>query len=162
MKDEIRDRLSALFVEHEKQIQAAAKVRETQQSKEEEFLQAFQNAVDNTIKPAMQEICEMLRANGFQFSIDRVAESYGEKSGIRRAEIKLSIFKEKKEYTPNNQHPHFTVYCDKVHQKFMFHESTISPNRGGHSGGCGEATLETLTKDLLQQKITKTIQDMVQ
>ena len=156
MKDELKNKLSGVFAERQKREAAAAKATEVRQSKEDEFLQAFMKATDDIIFPAMEEIGVMMRANGYQYSIDRTSETLG-----HRASIRLNILTDVDRSNHNQTFPFFEVYCNKGDQKFQFMESTIVPNRGGHRGGCGEATLETLTFDLLQQKITKTINDIV-
>jgi hypothetical protein len=164
VKDEIKNKLSALFAENEKKKQAAEVAQDARQSKEAQFLTAFEDAADNIIEPAMREISELLQANGFHCLISRVQESIDDRHLIRPSDVTLVISRDPIKYynrIARERHPHFTVFCDKSKQIFQFHESTIGQNTGGHGGSCGEATLETLTKDLLQAKITKTIQDII-
>ncbi len=54
------------------------------------------------------------------------------------------------------------VVCDQYAQKANFHESTIGPGRGGHSGQTGSIPLEEISEDLIHARILRVLAEILQ
>nr|WMC97924.1 hypothetical protein RAR13_04205 [Aminobacter aminovorans] len=161
MKDDIKSKLDAAFEKHEASKRAAATAKQVAETKEQVFLREFVEARDAIIRPAMEEIGEYVKGKGYSYEVSTEDDqvSLDGRSRSIPASIRLTMFIGERRY-PVNEHPGFSVICEKGQQKVRFHESTMSPMRGGHAGSAGDAILPDLTRDLIQQKILKVVAEV--
>jgi hypothetical protein len=161
MKDEIKSRLEAAFDKHEATKRAVADAKQVAESNEQRFLREFMEAQDSIIRPAMEEIGDYVKSKGYTYAVTAEDDkpSPDGKSRSSPAAIRLTIFIGERR-GPSHEFPTFSVICEKGQQKVRFHESTMSPGRGGHSGSAGEAPLSEVTKDLIQEKILKIVTEV--
>ena len=161
MKEEIKSKLEAAFEKHEQSKRSAADAKQVAENKSQTFLREFIAAREAIIRPAMEEVGEYVQGKGYAFevSIEDDKPSLDGRSRSTPASIRLTIFPSERRY-PVHENPGFSVICEKGEQKVRFHESTMSPSRGGHAGPAGQATLGALTKDLIQEKILKVVAEV--
>ncbi|MDE2135492.1 MAG: hypothetical protein KGJ49_12965 [Alphaproteobacteria bacterium] len=161
MKDELQTKLDSVFIKHEASKAAAAQVQRIAKNKEDECLEAFAVVRHTLIGPAMKEIGEYIKAKGYTYEISVV--NGGFEPGRDRREVPASIrltFLLGDRNLPDYEYPGFSVICEKSRGTVLFHESTSSPGRGGHSGPAGEVKISELTKELLQERILKVIAEI--
>jgi hypothetical protein len=160
MGEDIKSKFEAVFQKHAASKLAAAKAQDVKESKWAAFLRAFLDARETTIRPAMTEVGEYVRGNGYHYEISTVDDSISNDKNHRpiSAAIRITFFTGD-DRAPVGNFPHFTVICDKERQRVGFHESTISPGRGGHAGGVGGAPLSELTTEMVQEKIIKVLSE---
>ncbi len=150
MKEETKSKLDAVF-----------KAEQVAKGKQEAFLQNFMEAQDTIIRPAMEEIGEYVRGKGYSHEISTEEDGISNDGNNRpiSASTRITFFLGERQY-PRHQFPGFSVICDKNQELVFFHESTMSPGRGGHAGGAGQATLPEVTKDLIQEKISNVLSEV--
>ena len=161
MKDDIKSKLDAAFEKHEASKLATATAKQVAENKEQVFLREFVEARDAIIRPAMEEIGEYIKSKGYSYEVSTEDDkpSLDGRSRSIPASIRLTMFLGERRY-PIHDNPGFSVICEKWHQKVRFHESTMSPGRGGHAGPAGETSVPELTKDLLQERILKIVAEV--
>lgn len=161
MKDEIKSKLEATFEKHEASKRAAATAKQVAETKEQVFLREFVEARDAILRPAMEEIGEYVKGKGYSYEVSTEEDKppLDGQSRSTPASIRLTIFLGGRRH-PVHEYPGFSIICEKGQQKVRFHESTMSPGRGGHAGPAGETTLAKLTKDLVQEKILKVVAEV--
>lgn len=161
MKDDIKSKLDAAFEKHEASKRAAATAKQVAETKEQVFLREFVEARDAIIRPAMEEVGEYVKGKGYSYEVSTEDDkpSLDGRSRSIPASIRLTMFLGERRH-PVHENPGFSVICEKGQQRVRFHESTMSPARGGHAGPAGEATLPELTKDLIQEKILKVVAEV--
>lgn len=163
MKDSIKADLEALFDKQKSQIEAAAKARAEQETREARAQQEFAQKVAAVIRPVYEEFAALLEQKGHGTSIHveggRDDGRYGARVIVQDAiTLLISASQAKPMLGGGEQCPKFTVTLDKRTSEVSFHESTILPNKGGQTGGCGGCKLEALTSDLIETALAKTIQ----
>jgi hypothetical protein len=142
VRDEIKSKLDAVFAKHDESKRKAAEAH----NKESSFLRAFLNVREETIRPAMDEVGEYVRGQGYTFRISTEEDGLS-KGGTNRpipASIKIE-FPIGEPPTYDIPVPSFKVICEKDTQRVLFHENTT----GGQSSSAGDASLSELTGDIL-------------
>jgi hypothetical protein len=164
LKDSIKANLDAVFQQKDKVAAAAAKAKSEQEEREEAARKQFANLTETVIKPAMEQFAAYLRNKGHETLIwtedERLEQSqYGDRV-VNRDSVTMRISPDLKppyRASGTGNSPHFAVHLEKSKGSVYFHESTMLPNRGGHSGSCGEVKLTELTADMLEAAIASTI-----
>lgn len=156
MKQETQSKLDAMFAKHRASKDAAFEAAEKAEDKAASFLATFLEKRESVIRPAMVAMGEYVKDKGYAYevSIEEDKPSHDGRGRHTPASIRLTVFLEKGRY-PIHDHPGFSVICEKGQQNVRFHENTTSPGHGGHSGPAGQAKLEDLTADTIQQGILK-------
>ena len=156
MKDDTRAALDLIFEKHEARKKTAEKAEEAKRSKEALFLEAFLQKRKGVIRPAMEEIGERVKQRGYGYQITNADDSFHTST---EASITLVLHAESDRPGGYNR-PHFSVICDKHAGQVRFREDTTGGGHGGPAGSAGEATLEQLTPELIQEKILKMVAEV--
>lgn len=161
MRNEIKSKLDAAFHRHEASKRAAATAKREAETAEQVFLSEFVKARDTIIRPAMEEVGQYVKDKGYGYEVSTEDDkpSLDGRSRSTPASIRLTIFLDDRHH-PMRENPGFSVICEKYERKVRFHESTMSPGRGGHAGSAGEAALTDLTNDMIQEKILKVVAEI--
>src|SRR5262245_29928479 len=154
MKEATKAKLDGLFEKLNDRKRSEAEAQQVKESKEDLFLKQFKEVQDRVIRPAMEEIGAYIKSKGFDYQVlvedDRISKDDGRRRYVP-ASITFVFYPDQRGY-PTHAFPGLTVICEKTQQRVRFHESTISPGRGGYTGGAGETALSELTASLIQSK----------
>lgn len=163
MREDLKKTLIASFIEANKIEDANKKAQVKKQNAKTEFMNEFGRVRAEIIKPAMLEIGDFLVSHALQYEIDEQDEKYEGRTGklLNRSEITISFFRGKKEWNGDRKHPHFSVYAESDSNKLIFRQSTIGPSRGGMSGGCGEANVNEINADKIQELIVALVKQII-
>lgn len=155
MKTEVQRELDAVIAKLEAAKQAAARERETREQGEQAKLRNFLEICENIIRPAMTEFGEYIKRRGLYYQIFSEEDGYyeGKTQRPREASITVNFAPDSQLQGPIYNYPHFKVGFDKALDRVWFYESTVMPNRDGHSGEAGEAALSHLTEEFIQEKL---------
>ena len=119
----------------------------------------FNAACDQTIKPAMQEVSDLLTAQDYRCTIE--AEDEGRAgSSCSPGGITLTIHNQSGQKDVENLH--FTVECDKTRQTVKFHEGTAGSAMGGSLMDVGQANLAEISTDFVHDKMATWIKKVFQ
>jgi hypothetical protein len=157
MKKEFSDRIGKAIGDRRDAIQNAATAKDQLADAEQQFVSEFYAVCDETIKPAMQEVSDILTAQDYRCTIELMDES---STGSSRSPggITLTVYNQPKQKDVDD--PHFTVECDKVAQKIKFHEGTIGSAMGGSLMDAGEASFADISADLIHDKLATWITNL--
>jgi hypothetical protein len=162
MRPETQSKLDEIFEQRERRDVAAAREKSEHEQTEEAALARFKTLRENLIKPVMESFAHYLVSKGHNANIVESEERFegGPANGrlVDEASIELRISPHgADQYAQYTKGPHFLVRLEKAKSKVWFHESTTWGQRGGHSGPCGELSLDSLNEQVLEEAITKTI-----
>lgn len=161
MNDKLKIQLDAIFNAYNEEKKHLQLLKSERERKEEAFLQAFYALQESTIRPTFEYIGEYIKTQGYEYRIDVRQESTGRDGQYNSPEISLRLLVDSSTgHHLSHEYPYFSVICEKRSQTVRFHESTMSPNRGGRAGGAGEAKLDEVTPELLQQKILNILREL--
>lgn len=155
MKDDKKAKLGKILADFEAQRASANKAADRANTAHEEFLENFTALAKSTIRPAMEEVIEQLRASGHDAAIKEEQERREHDSKTRGASIMLYVYPlgQKSRYFNENDCPHFGVIANTSKDTVYTHESTMMPGRGGSAGGGGEFHLDQISSDLVHDRI---------
>ena len=159
MEEPVRSKLDAIFMHHTVSRQADARRMRAVDEKEEASLKAFAKLRDDIIRPAMEEMGEYVKAQGYTYTIDTEAAGIGPDGVPNKADIRLTFHIDGRRSRKEDQ-PGLTVFCDKSRGLAQFHVRTFTSGRGGHAGLVGEFEIAEVTKELVQEKILAVIAEV--
>ena len=161
MSDKLKAELEAIFNAHD-EARAQAKNRQSEkEQREAEFLLSFERVRESLIRPTLETIVDHMKARGHKCRIEAKDEK-AERDGRYEAP-KISILflvDDDGKHHASSEYPRLSIICEKVDSRLHFHESTMSPGRGGHAGGTGVTTLDRITADLINEKVLKVIKEV--
>ena len=162
MRPETQSKLDEIFEQRERQDIAAARAKSEYEQTEDAALAKFKTLRESLIKPTMQSFAHYLASKGHNANVVESEERFeGGPTAerlVEEASIELRISPHgADQYAQYTKGPHFLVRLDKAKSNVWFHESTTWGQRAGHSGPCGEFSLDNLSEQLLEEAITKTI-----
>lgn len=158
MTDKLKSELDAIFATHSKTKKKAEVEKSERESREEAFVQSFYTIQESIIRPTFEAIGDYVKGQGYEYRIDAKKE-FSDREGryeAPRVSIRFMLADRPGHYQ-DHDYPYFSVICEKASNKVRFHESTMSPGRGGQSGSVGDATLDGVTAQLLQEKLLNLI-----
>jgi homoserine kinase len=155
MKDSIRSSLDDVFQKLEAKKKAQEETAEAKKTRDAAFLEAFRKKQKEVIRPAMEEMLAELEQRGVSSKISAAEERYDSQKRHHGAKIKMAF------PTGKSEEPYLEVQCEKEQGCVRFYESTLGLGSSGHAGSAGEATLEEVTTDLIQEKILKLVTEIL-
>jgi hypothetical protein len=157
MKKEFSDRIGKAIGDRRDAVKNAATARDQLADAEQQFVSGFHAACDETIKPAMQEVSDMLTAQDYRCTIEAEHES---SAGSSRSPGGITLTIHNQTRQKNVEDLHFTVECNKTEQKVKFHEGTVGSAMGGSLMDVGEASLSDISADLIHDKLATWITNL--
>lgn len=161
MNNKLKSEIDTLFNGYEGRKAEQQKESQAQKQKEDRLLKEFYSIRERVIKPAMEEIGEILKARGQNYRIEENNESIDHEGKTKDAQIGIYFLLPKQEHIYDlHRYPSVSFIATRYKEKVWVRESTIGPTRGGHSGSAGEYPLEQITTELVQQKVMKVLKEL--
>jgi len=161
MSDKLKTELDAIFNAHEETKKQVERKKSEREQREEAFVQSFYGCRDSVIRPTFETIGEYVKAKGYKYHIETSEEQTDREGRYQPPSISIRfLVGEDDRHYRSHEYPHLSVICEKSSSKLRFHESTMSPGRGGHAGGAGETTPNEITADLINQKVLKVLKEV--
>lgn len=161
MSDKLKTELDAIFNAHAETKKRIEHQKSEREVREEAFVQSFYGLRDSLIRPTFESIGEYIKAKGYKYHIETSEEQTDREGRYQSPSISIRfLVGEDGRHYRSHEYPHLSVICEKGSSKLRFHESTMSPGRGGHAGGAGDTTPTELTADLINQKVLKVIREV--
>lgn len=154
MIDKSKADLDAIFEAHCKSVQKTEAERTIREEREDEFLQSFYRLQESIVRPVFEEFGDYVKGKGYDFKILERKEGKDYQGRSEKARISLVfIVADRPGNYQIHDYPCFIVGCNKTDQKIEFLQSTLIPGRGGQSGGIGDANINDVNSELIQQKV---------
>lgn len=155
MRDEIRTKLQTMFAEHDRAAAAERLSGQDRRSSQVGKLLEFQSICRNEIRPAMQEIVDMLAARNIQAEIRRTEEDLTTEFPDEVASMRLRVLTNTKHVKRAFDVPVFAAFCDKRHGRVRFHQSTIGRNTPGaqRAQDVAEVPFSEISSDFVEEKL---------
>ena len=161
MADKLKAELDAIFKTHGETKKKIEVERSEREQREEAFVQSFYALEESTIRPAFEVIGEYVKGRGYEYRIDGKKEGTDRDGRYEAPRLSIRfLLADRPGHHQEHDYPHFSVICEKSGDKVRFHESTMSPGRGGRSGGVGETGLNEVTAQLLHEKLLNLLREV--
>ena len=154
MKNDIKSKLETLLDNYEKkQLEEEIKQEQIQTAKEI-FLENFKELMENVIRPAMEDIGEILEQKGHQYNIAEQEYSIDRKGFIKEAHIEFNVFPTgKTEKFRFDNHPSVSFATDTGSLIVEAHGSYVMPEVRGEKYHLGTYELSEISGDLVEKEI---------
>lgn len=150
MRDDLKDRLRSAFTVGRPPGETTS-APTMSAPPDDPFLRDFRVKTERVVVPAMTEIGRLLERHGRFFSIERIAERFTCHGVLVPTSVQMNIFRRHMTVNFKNGAPHFNVVCDRARRRVLFQRTTLLSGAGPED--VGTATLDALTRDLVQDKI---------
>jgi hypothetical protein len=162
MKDSTREQIDRIFELNAEKKRQDQKARAEKELREAAFILEFIECGEFIIKPAMEAIADYARSKGLESRIESTERGGHSAWNAVAPEYSIRFILGENQFGPEYQQPYVRVVCDQYAQKANFHESTIGPGRGGHSGQTGSIPLEEISEDLIHARILRVLAEILQ
>lgn len=161
MKKEISDKLDGIFAQRDVKDAQIKQASTEKDEKEKSFLQAFYAQREAVMKPAMVEMQSLLAARGYETRIASSDERVEPNQRVSsRASITFLVVMGKQTHRQEEM-PSLSINAAKSKQNVWYHRNTMAPGRGGASYSLGEASLDEVTEDAIQEKIVDLVNELL-
>jgi hypothetical protein len=151
MNDEDAKKLRSIVEAFKEKTDAATAKKADKKSKEAAFLEAFRKVIAETIRPALEEIVAVLKANGHDATIVQSPESRATDGRSDKHEsLKLTVLP--KGYTRVHDHdalPEVAFTGDTSNERIRVQVSERMPGESGGAGPRGDHALDQITSDFV-------------
>jgi hypothetical protein len=161
MTDDVDAKLDAIFNARSAKEAEAVRLKTEAEQRQQASLQEFLALKESLIRPTLEALAQKLNERGHKCKVYEIAD--GEKVGgnTKVETIGLRLLLEvAANYREVNQYPHLTMSVEKSDRQVQFFSSTMSPGRGGSSGGDGSIGYDALTAELINTKALKIIAEV--
>jgi hypothetical protein len=154
MKNDTRSKLETLLDNYEKKRLEEEIKQEQIQTAREIFLENFQELREKVMRPAMEEIGEILEQKGHQYNIEEQEYSIDRKGFTQEAHIEFNVFPTgKTEKFHFDNHPSVSFATDIGSLNVEAHGSYMMPEIRGEKDHLGTYTLSEITGELVEKEI---------
>jgi hypothetical protein len=151
MKDEDAKKLRSIMEAYNARTDAASAKKAETRSKEAAFLEAFRKMIAETIRPAFEEIANVLKADGHEATI---VQSQASRATDERSEKHESV---KFTVTPkgctnvrdHDSRPEVVFTGDTSSERIRVYASERMPGESGGSAPRGDHTLDAITSEFV-------------
>ena len=154
MKNDSILKLEMLLDNYEKRRLEEEIKQEQIQTAKEIFLEHFKEVMENVIRPAMEEIGEILEQKGHHYNIKEQEYAVDRKGFIQEAHIEFNVFPTgKTEKFQFDNHPSVSFATDTSSLKVEAHGSYMMPEIRGEKYHLGTFEISEIRADLVEKEI---------
>jgi len=159
MDETTNKRLNDILDSYDAKREAAQHEAERSKTEHQQFLESFAKKASETIRPAMQDLAEQLKARGHEFEITEQQERADSDDHTQDAGITLTIYPtgQRPSYPNQRACPHVAFMTNSYKNSVYVRESTMMPGRGGRSGSTKEYDLDQITPKVVYEHILKVL-----
>ncbi|MGO8788705.1 MAG: hypothetical protein ACLQVL_15170 [Terriglobia bacterium] len=155
MKNETVNALKGLFDAYDNRQLTAQKQQARAKTEHELFLGNFDKLVLEIIRPTMEELSALIKSRGHHCEITYEPETHNSREKSTAARVKMEIHPSQQlpRYVPPGEIPTLSFSAETYGDKIWTHVSTMMPGRGGSSGKHNEYTLESVTRETVENEV---------
>lgn len=160
VREETKARLDALMVRYEKRLVELHKRHELTRKQNDVFIGEFEQLIDGTIRPALEDVGAALRTHGHEYEISGT-QGYTDFGGrMRSTQITMRVYPSgiQRSLFTSTSTPYVAFACDWLDKRVTVLESTVTPLVGskatsGKSGKRGAFEIKQLTQPVIEREI---------
>jgi hypothetical protein len=152
MKEESKAQLTKIIGDYDARLAEADRVEAANRAAQAAFPERFVTFKAETIRPALQEIADLLNARGHEASVREQDESSTASGGVKSAAISLRVVPKPfahKSTEPNSTAIEISFSANKSERKVTVSSTNTMMGHSGSVGKRGEYELDALTADVV-------------
>jgi hypothetical protein len=162
MNDEAKSQLAKILGDYDAKLTKADRVDAANRAAEAAFPERFRELKAQTLRPALQEVAEMLNGSGHEASVLEQEESSSVVGGVRAAAVSLRIVPKPfahKSTVPNPSSIEITFAVKHGERRISVSWTSTLIAGGGGVGKRGEYELEGVTSDVIVNHVTQALNE---
>jgi hypothetical protein len=162
MRDEAKNQLKQIIGEYDVKLADAERADAAKRAADAAFPERFATFKTKTIRPALEEIVEMLNERGHEASVREQEESSSAAGGVKSAAISLRIVPRPfahKSTEPNSVNIEITFSANRGERKVSVSSINTITGHGGSVGKRGEYDIDVVTADVVANHVIQTLKE---
>jgi hypothetical protein len=162
MKDEVKTRLDKIIGAYDDKLAEIERVDAAKRAAHEAFPQRFATLKTKTIRPAIQELADMLNGRGHEATVKDQEESSTTIGGVQWAAISLRIIPKPFAHKSTQTNPNaieITFSANRNDGKVTVSSTNTMSNSGGSLGKRGAYEIDAMTAEVVAEHVLQTLQE---
>jgi hypothetical protein len=162
MNDDMRSQLRRVIADYDEKLAEAERVEAAKVSAHEAFPARFASLRTGTIRPAIQEIVDILNECGHRASVHEQDESSSTVGGVKSAAISLRVVPKpfaQKAVEDNTSAVEVTFSASRSARKVAVSSTNTIVNNAGSIGKRGEYEIDAVTADVVANQVIQTLRE---
>jgi hypothetical protein len=160
MKDEAKTQLTKILGDYDAKLAEAERVDAANRAAHASFPERFATFKTATLRPALQEIADMLNASGHEAAVREQDESSSAAGGVKAAAISVRIVPKPfahKSTEPSSSAIEITFSANRIERKITVSSTNTLMSHGGSVGKRGEYEIDAVTADVVTNHVIQTL-----
>ncbi len=162
MKDDAKNQLKKLLATYEEKQAEVARVDAAKRAAETAFPARFAALRSETIRPAIQEIADVLNGRGHEAAVREQEESSSTAGGVSLATISLRIVPKgsvQKVSDANKSFVEISFLANRSERRITVSSTNTMVNSSGSLGKRGEYEIDAVTADVVVAHVLQTLEE---
>jgi hypothetical protein len=162
MKDEAKSQLEKIIGDYDAKLTEAARVEAAKREADAGFPERFVTLKAKTVRPALQEIADMLNAHGHDAALHEQEEASSTITGFKSASISLRIVPKpfvRKSTDANPSAVEIVFSAKRSERKVTVSSTNTLVSAGGSIGKRGEYDIDAVTSDVVTTHVLQTLNE---
>lgn len=162
MKGEAKIELERMLAEYDDKLTEVARLGAAERAAQTEFPVRFATLRAEVIRPALQELAQMLNSHGHEVTVSETEGSSSKAGGVTLAATSLRVVpKPFAHKTPakNENFIEVTFVANPAERKITISSTNTMTTFGGSVENRGEFAIEALTSDVVAAVVLQTLRD---
>jgi hypothetical protein len=162
MKDEQKNQLRKIIGDYDTKLTDAERADAAKRAADAAFPERFVTFKTKTIRPALQEIADMLNERGHEASLRDQDESSSAGGGVKSAAVSLRIVPKPFAHKSTESNPiaiEVMFSANRAERKITVSSTNTMTSHRGSVGKLGEYEIDALTSDVVANHVIQTLND---
>jgi vancomycin resistance protein YoaR len=162
MKDEAKSQLHKILVDYDAKLMEAERVEAAKRAAHAAFPERFLAFKTETIRPALEEMAEMLNERGHEATVRDQEESSSAVGGVKSAAVSLRVVPKpfaRKSTETNPITIEVTFSANRSERKVTVSSTNTMASHGGSIGKRGEYEIDAVTVDVVANHVIQTLHE---
>jgi hypothetical protein len=162
MKDEQKSQLKKIIGDYEAKLTEAERLDVAKRAADAAFPGRFATFRTRTIRPALEEIADLLNERGHDASVRDQEESSSAGGGVRSAAVSLRLIPRPFAHKSAETNPvavEVMFSANRAERKITVSSTNTMTSHGGSVGKRGEYEIDALTADVVAGHVIQTLGD---
>jgi len=162
MKDEQKSQLRKIISDYDAKLTEAERVDVAKRAADAAFPERFVTFKTKTIRPALQEIADMLNERGHEASVRDQEESSSAGGGVKSAAVSLRVVPKPFAHKSTETNPvtiEIMFSANRTERKITVSSTNTMTSHGGSVGKRGQYEIDGVTPDVVASHVIETLND---
>jgi hypothetical protein len=162
MNDDAKSQLKKILGDYDAKLIEAERVEAAKRAAHAAFPERFLAFKTGTIRPALQEVADMLNERGHEATVREQEESSSTVGGVKSAAVSLRIVPKpfaRRTTEPNPIGIEVTFSANRSERKVTVSSANTMTGHGGSIGKRGEYEIDSLTDDVVAKHVIETLNE---